>query len=91
MNEFFDLNSEESIRKVANGEFARSKRKYAYRATFKLGGKFCNESESLNLEESSTDISMGNQCRINIIIRVPRWFKAVMQEDEIFRMNERHP
>lgn len=29
MNEFFDLNSEESIRKVANGEFARSKRKYA--------------------------------------------------------------
>lgn len=72
MNEFFDLNSEESIRKVANGEFARSKRKYAYRATFKLGGKFCNESESLNLEESSADISMGNQCRINIIIRVPR-------------------
>lgn len=33
---------------------------------------------------------MGNQCRINII-RVPRWFKAVMQEDEIFRMNEREP
>lgn len=54
------------------------------------GGKFCNESESLNLQESSADISMGNQCRINII-RVPRWFKAVMQEDEIFRMNERDP
>lgn len=74
MNEFFDLNSEESIRKVANGEFARSKRKHAYRATFKVGeggGKFRNESESLNLGESSADISTGNQCRINII-RVPR-------------------
>lgn len=70
MNEFFDLNSEESIRKVANGEFARSKRKHAYRATFKVG-KFRNESESLNLGESSADISTGNQCRINII-RVPR-------------------
>lgn len=70
-NEFFDLNSEESIRKVANGEFARWKRKYAYRATFKLERKFCNESESLNLQESYAGISMGNQCRINII-RVPR-------------------
>lgn len=27
------------------------------------GGKFCNESESLNLQESSADISMGNQCK----------------------------
>lgn len=35
-------------------------------------------------------ISMSNQCRINII-QVLRWFKAVMQEDEIFQMKERNP
>lgn len=49
-----------------------------------------NKSESLNFHESTMGISMSNQCRINII-QVLRWFKAVMQEDEIFQMKERNP
>lgn len=49
-----------------------------------------NESESLNFQESSANISMGNQRRINII-QLLRSCKAVMQEGEIFRMNERNP
>ena len=37
----------------------------------------------------TADIAAGNQRRINII-QVLRWFKAVMQEDEIFQTNERN-
>lgn len=85
MNEFFDLNSEESIRKVANGEFARSKRKHAYRATFKVGeggGKFRNESESFESWRIFRGYLYGQSVSYKHYSSAPLIQEAVMQEDE---------